>query len=31
VGLSGEFMGGEMVSLAVSSGGGNVGVGRKVV
>jgi hypothetical protein len=31
VGLSGEFMSGEMVSFAVSGGGGNVGVGRKVV
>jgi hypothetical protein len=31
VGLSGEFMCGEMISLAVSGGGGNVGVGRKVV
>ena len=31
VGLSGEFMSGEMVSFAVSGGGGNVGVRRKVV
>jgi hypothetical protein len=31
VGLSGEFMGGKMISLAVSGRGGNVGVGRKVV
>jgi hypothetical protein len=31
VGLSGQFMSGEMISFAVSGGGGNVGVGRKVV
>jgi hypothetical protein len=31
VGLSGQFMSGEMISFAVSAGGGNVGVGRKVV
>jgi hypothetical protein len=29
--LSGQFMSGEMISFAVSGGGGNVGVGRKVV
>ena len=31
VGLSGQFMSGEMISFAVSADGGNVGVGRKVV
>ena len=31
VGLSGEFMSGEMISFAVSGGGSIVGVGRKVV
>jgi hypothetical protein len=31
VGLSGQFMSGEMISFAVSGGGGHVGVGRKVV
>jgi hypothetical protein len=29
--LSGQFMSGKMISFAVSGGGGNVGVGRKVV
>jgi hypothetical protein len=29
--LSGQFMSGEMISFAVSGGGGHVGVGRKVV
>jgi hypothetical protein len=31
LGLSGQFMSGKMISFAVSGGGGNVGVGRKVV
>ena len=31
MGLSGQFMSGKVIFLAVSGGGGNVGVGRKVV
>jgi hypothetical protein len=31
VGLSGQFMSREMISFAVSGGGGKMGVGRKVV
>jgi hypothetical protein len=29
--LSGEFMSGKMISFAMSGGGGNVGLGRRVV